>query len=131
MIKPWSNKMLNHIAELKQLNRKDFFDEANLHHLRRVAHDNPLALAIVEMLIEHGVPSIAAEAEDELSLWKGAYYSVAGEDYWADEASSLADTASILRGKRSSKAEKESLADKLDLCIEKMEECMKQAAQMS
>ena len=123
--------MLNHIAELKQLNREDFYDDANLHHLKRIAHDNPLALAIVEMLIEHGVPSIAAESEDELSFWKGAYYSIAGEDFWVDEASTLADASSILRGKRRSKAEKEAIADKLDLCIEKMEECMKQAEQMS
>ena len=123
--------MHNHIVELKQLNSADFYDGANLLHLKRIAYDNPLALAIVEMLIEHGEPVIAAQSEDEISHWRGAYYSVAGEDYWADEASSLADASSILRGKRSSKAEKETIADKLDLCIEKMEECMKQAAQMS
>ncbi len=120
--------MRNHIAELKELNREDFYDEMNLYHLRRVAHDNPLALAIVEAIINHGVPTIPVDDEDEVSFMKAAYRSVAGEDFWADETDILADAVDILRGKRATKDAKQALANELHLCIVKMEECMKEAA---
>ena len=120
--------MHNHIAELKELNREDFYDEMNLYHLRRVAHDNPLALAIVEAIINHGVPTIPVDDEDEVSFMKAAYRSVAGEDFWADETDILADAVDILRGKRATKDAKQALANELHLCIVKMEECMKEAA---
>ena len=120
--------MHNHIAELKELNREDFYDEANLYHLRRIAHDNPLALAIVEDIINHGVPTIPIDDEDEASFMRAAYRSVAGEDFWADETSTLADAIDILRGKRTTKDAKQAIANELHQCIEKMEYCMKQAA---
>lgn len=128
MIKPWSNRMRNHIAELKELNREDFYDEANLYHLRRIAYDNPLALAIVEAIIDHGVPTIPIDDEDEASFMRAAYNSVAGEDFWADETETLADAIDVLRGKRATKDAKQAIADNLHLCIVKMEECMKEAA---
>lgn len=118
----------NDIAELKELNREDFYDEMNLYHLRRIAHDNPLALAIIEAIIDHGVPTIPIDDEDEASFMKASYRSVAGEDFWADETSTLADAIAILRGKRATKDAKQAIADELHQCIEKMEECMKQAA---
>ena len=120
--------MRNHIAELKELNREDFYDEANLYHLRRIAHDNPLALAIVEKILDIGVPSIPVDDEDEVAFMKAAYKSVAGEDFWADEIAALADAIDILRSKRSKTDEKQAIANKLHLFIEKMEECMKEAA---
>ena len=120
--------MRNHIAELKELNQEDFYDEANLYHLRRIAHDNPLALAIVEKILDIGVPSIPVDDEDEVAFMKAAYKSVAGEDFWADEIAALADAIDILRGKRSKTDEKRAIADELSQCIEKMEECMKEAA---
>ena len=87
--------MRNHIAELKELNQEDFYDEANLYHLRRIAHDNPLALAIVEKILDIGVPPVPVDDEDEVAFMKGAYRSVASEDFWADEASTLADAIAI------------------------------------
>jgi hypothetical protein len=120
--------MRNHIAELKELNREDFYDEANLYHLRRIAHDNPLALAIIEAIIDHGVPSIPVDDEDEVAFMRAAYRSVAGEDFWADETDILADAIDILRGKRATKDMKQAIADELSQCIEKMEGCMKEAA---
>ena len=120
--------MRNHIAELKELNQEDFYDEANLYHLRRIAHDNPLALAIVEKILDIGVPSIHVDDEDEVAFMKAAYKSVASEDFWADETAALADAIAILRGKRSKTDEKRAIADELSQCIEKMEECMKEAA---
>ena len=120
--------MRNHIAELKELNREDFYDEANLYHLRRISHDNPLALAIVEKILDIGVPSIPVDDEDEVAFMKAAYKSVAGEDFWADETATLADAIAVLRGKRATKDTKQAIADMLHQCIEKMEDCMKQAA---
>lgn len=120
--------MRNRIAELKELTQEDFYDEMNLYHLRRIAHDNPLALAIVEKILDIGVPSIPVDDEDEVAFMKAAYKSVAGEDFWADETSTLADAIAVLRGKRATKDAKQIIANELHQCIEKMEECMKQAA---